>query len=476
MHVAMIPTAYRTPFFHAVAERLAAAGHEVCWLSPNRRWARWLERQGTPAERILDVSRRGAEWRGDPRPSEEERRTLHDLETAGGLPFHHLILMDPLLRRRPGEYALKYLAVVCREVEAFLEVHDVRFVFGEQTWAFELAVGQVCRRLGIAHLVPHTVRVPSGRFAFFDGHMETDLVALREPTAEDRRAARRILEDFRQRRPQPSYVAVDRRFLRFDPGHLRLLARHVIDLAGDPHDETSRRPLGLVLDHTVKLMRGHRNRRLRHFERPELPKARPFVYFPLHQQPEASIDIKGQPYSNQLEVVRALVRTLPVTHELFVKEHGVALGNRDRWFYRELLALPGLRLIDPGASSFALTQNADLVVTITGTAAYEAALLGRPAATLAPIFFDRIVRHARFDPFGDSLARLLDRGEEDPVGDERRIEFLADLLARTSPGTCGDALWLPASMEASNLDQVAAGFLEVIAGFPPSPRDTPLRR
>ena len=461
MRLAMIPSAYRTVFFLGVARRLEAEGHEVFWLSPNGRWARWLRREGVAEEKVFELTCHAPEWTGGAGLPEPDQTTLSRLEDRGALTARNIVLMDPLLRLRDTGGALRYLAVAARRVEEYLAAHRISLVVGEQTWAFELTVGQVCRGLGIRHLAPHTIRIPDGRFAFFDGHTETELVAIREPGEEERERAREILAEFRARRPQPSYMAVNRSVVRFDPGRLALLARHLVDLARDPFDETSRRPAGLVLDQSKQVLRKWRNRWLGPFDRPALPPRRPFVFFPLHMQPEASVDIKGSPYSNQLEMVRAMVRTLPLSHELWVKEHGIALTRRTRAFYRELAAIPGVRIVHPDAPSFEIMRHAALTVTITGTAAYEAALLGLPAATIAPIFFEQAVRFPRFDPLATSLADLLHRSEPRPEETEPQEEFLAWLLARSVPGTFGDALWMPASMEPENLETVAAGFREL---------------
>ncbi len=463
MKIAFIPSAYRTPFFHAVARRLERAGHEVRWLSPNRRWARWLHRQGVAERHVFDVTRWGEEWHGREATAADVEE-LRRLEEAGNLGLHELVLMDPLLPRRSTARALRYLAVARRHLHEFLAGEAVAAVFGEQTWAFELLTGQVCRSLGIPHLMPQTVRIPDGRFAFFDGYRETELVPLESVGEEHRRAAARTLEEFRRRRPQPGYMALDRAVLKSDLRRLRLLARHVADLAGDPYDETSRRPLALVADHTRQWVRERRLRRWRGFERPRPEASRPFVLFLLHRQPESSIDIKGSPFTNQVEMVRAMVRTLPVTHELWVKEHPVALPLRPLGLLRELARLPGVRLVDHALPVFPLLERADLVVAIVGTAAYEAALLGRPAATIAPVFFDRVVAHPRFDPFHDSLDALLAAGGG--AGETPPEEFLAWLLARTVPGVVGDALWQPHSMTEDNLDLVAGGFLALLDRYP----------
>jgi hypothetical protein len=468
VNLAIIPTAYRTIFFHALARRLELHGHRVTWLSPNGRWARWLYQQGVARERVLEATREGEAWGRGAAPSREELARLRELEAAAQLTMNDIIMMDPLLMRRPRERALKYLATCERLVREFLTRNDVEIVLGEQTWAFELLVGQLCRERGVPHLVPHTVRIPDPRFAFFDGSTEAELLKIRDVIPEDRIQAEASLNAFRKRRPRPEYTRVNRSVLRLSGERLRTLMTHLRDLAGDPCDETSRRPAGLIVDHTRQLLRGSIRRFGAGWVTPPVRPERPYVFFPLHKQPEASIDIKGSPFSNQLEIIRALARTLPVSYDLYVKEHSVALSTRPGSFYRELSRIPAVRLISPFTDSFELIVGSDLVVTITGTAAYEAALLGRPAATIASVFFDRVVAHPRFDPFRDSLSRLLSAGGSAARPAAEVAEFLAWILANSFPGLVGDAFWQPDSLSEGNLQQVEYGFQTMLTVIRPS--------
>src|SRR5687768_16437630 len=109
MNIAIIPTAYRTIFFHAVAARLEGNGHRVFWLSPNGRWARWLYRNGVRAEQVLEITRDGDAWAGVGEPTSDELTRLGRLEASARLTINDIILMDPLLRRRPRARALRYL-------------------------------------------------------------------------------------------------------------------------------------------------------------------------------------------------------------------------------------------------------------------------------------------------------------------------------------------------------------------------------
>lgn len=474
MRLAFIPSAYRTIFFHALSGRLEEAGHEVFWLSPNRRWAQWLCGHGVASDRILDITTYGPQWQHSPEPTADDRTLLGSLEQANGWSIYDLIIMDDLLRRRSCGYAVRYLAVCARQIDAFLQQHRIEIVFAEQTWAFELLTGQVSGRLGIPYLRPVSVRIPDGRFAFFASHYEKRMLRFGQPTDEDRAQARIFLQSYRGRPVPPDYAAIDLSVLRFEWARARLLIKHVLDLAGDPFDETSLRPLALIGKYLAMAARVRRNRWLVPFTKPVLPPPRPFVLFTLHQQPEASIDVMGNPFCNQIEIVRAMARTLPVTHELWVKEHPIALPKRSWQFYRELAAIPGVRLVDPSANSLTLIPHAALVVAVTGTVCYEAALLGRPSVTMGPTVFSPVLISDTFNPYTDSLSRLLQEVKEwHPRSERELIEFLSWLRAQSWPGSVGDALWLPDSLESANLARVADAFCAAMQACDKSPSDVP---
>jgi hypothetical protein len=466
MRIAFIPSAYRTLFARELATRFERAGHSVYWLCPNRRWTCWLVEHGVAPGRILDITQYAHEWleeRGDPN---EDRAELHAIERKSGWNIHDLIASDHLLARRDTDYAVRYLAVCARHARRFLQQHAIEVVTGELTWAFEQIIGHVCVELAVPFLRPMEVRFPDDRTAFFRDRKEQDMVELRATTDADRVEARALLKAFREKPRPPSSMALNFSVLRANSDRMRLLAKHVVDLASDPHDETSRRPLGLIANHSRQVLNSLVNGKFGPFEMPEDPPRRPFVLVALHLQPEMTIDVMASPFCNQVATTEALVRTLPVTHDLYVKEHIVALGKRPPSVYAALRAIPGVRLIDPRAHTFRLVQQASLIVAATGTVAYEASLLGRPAVTMGPTVFSPIVASDHFNPFVDSLAETIERcAGRNPHSDEEIIEFLARLLAHTVPGAVGDALWQPYTMEPEYLDRVAEGFYTVFASL-----------
>lgn len=113
-----------------------------------------------------------------------------------------------------------------------------------------------------------------------------------------------------------------------------------------------------------------------------------YVYFPLHYQPEASTIVCAQKYEKQLFFIDSLAKSLPADTVLYVKEHYALIGHRDKYFYKQLLNYPNVRVISPFASSAELIKHSSAVVTLTGTAGWEAMLLRKPVILGGNIYFD----------------------------------------------------------------------------------------
>ena len=68
-----------------------------------------------------------------------------------------------------------------------------------------------------------------------------------------------------------------------------------------------------------------------------------FCFFPLHTEPEVSIQILGRPYhKDQIELLRNLAASLPFGMRLLVKEHPRSVGMRSQSFYEKLKQIPNL--------------------------------------------------------------------------------------------------------------------------------------
>ena len=107
-------------------------------------------------------------------------------------------------------------------------------------------------------------------------------------------------------------------------------------------------------------------------------KGQPFVYFPLHVEPETALHGFSPEYFYQHAAVAAISRDLPAGVRLAVKEAYGAIGRRPSEFYAQMADLKNVVLLDVWEVGLACAQKADAVVTICGTAGLEAAVAGTP--------------------------------------------------------------------------------------------------
>ena len=107
-------------------------------------------------------------------------------------------------------------------------------------------------------------------------------------------------------------------------------------------------------------------------------KETPYIYFPLHLQPELTTAAIGGKYDDQLLALERLVRMIPKEFKILVKENPKQSSRyRSNLFYKRLLSIPNVCLVKRGTSSSQLIKYAYCVCTVTGTAGWEALLAGK---------------------------------------------------------------------------------------------------
>lgn len=132
----------------------------------------------------------------------------------------------------------------------------------------------------------------------------------------------------------------------------------------------------------------------------------PFVYFPLQKELETSWLVTTPEYTSQHAAIMAVASSLPAGVLLAVKENLIAMGRRPAGFYDQLTDIKNVVLLPLEASSLELQRSAIITACLTGTAAFEAAISGKPVIVfgrhLQIGFLDHvdIVRdHAQIGPF-----------------------------------------------------------------------------
>ena len=130
----------------------------------------------------------------------------------------------------------------------------------------------------------------------------------------------------------------------------------------------------------------------------ELSKIQPFCFFPLHSEPEVSLQVLAKPYhKNQIELIRNLACSLPINMKIVVKEHPRSIGNRNLKFYETLLQIPNLIFVDPLVDTKFIIEKSKFSAIITSTIGLESLILKKPILVLGfpkygELFEDYIIR------------------------------------------------------------------------------------
>jgi len=108
-----------------------------------------------------------------------------------------------------------------------------------------------------------------------------------------------------------------------------------------------------------------------------------FIFFPLHMEQERSTLLDAPFHNDQLSIIKQIVKSLPVGFQLYVKEHPSMRTRQWRKisFYNELMSYPNVKVIHPSVNTDMILKKCSLVITITGTAGFDAGFYKKPAIT-----------------------------------------------------------------------------------------------
>jgi Capsule polysaccharide biosynthesis protein len=166
----------------------------------------------------------------------------------------------------------------------------------------------------------------------------------------------------------------------------------------------------------------------------------PYVYFPLHVEPELSLLVFAPEHSNQLELCRRIALGLPSGVRLLVKEHPSMLAARPRTFYDQLRGLPNVEIAHSRLSSSALVTNpcCRASVVVSSTVGFEAAMSGRPVVLLAPVQYAVLPGVTLARSIDEAVERLqalctAEPAPEPPGAEPARLAYLCAVLEQALP-------------------------------------------
>lgn len=160
----------------------------------------------------------------------------------------------------------------------------------------------------------------------------------------------------------------------------------------------------------------------------KIPNEKSITYF-LNHLPEASTFSEAPNYHDPINICISLCLNKPMDTNIWLKEHPRTQFRRPDYFYKKVLSLPGISLLNSNLDNIDIIKKTDAVLVVTGSIGMQAGalnkpvgVLGRPAWSKAPWVTELNTPEEIF---------LLPQKKQ--ASFKQKAEFLAKYLATTTP-------------------------------------------
>jgi len=457
MNVLLVESHYRTRSWYLAMQGLA----DIFIISTMPEERELFISQGVPNENILNIHHPNL----DSYDTVETVQNLKKIESQFSINVSELALMDRTLRKKTPEYINRYSYYIVNKIQKFISDKNIDVTFLEPTWMHDLVVERVCFSKNIPVLCPRNDRFLKNKFIFFKGRSFDDYF-IRDCHENGKLSAGRTI-DCVLSEEKPLYFHKYSARNKFRLSKLVVLFRLFrLTILRAKNNNIQPPFLTSVYKKFIAILKVYYLSKFSPFRNLSELKQR-YIMITLHVQPESSIDVAGSKFSNQIEFVKQCVKTTPIDHLVVVKEHPHAVGNRPSGFYNELLSIPNLVILDPFEDSKAAIRQASLVISVTGTSSYEAAIMGVPAITAVEVFFKKLMMRKSFNPYTDSVDGLIQEigPHKNKINKNYIRSTLAEIQSNIFSGNVQDCKTEPKVLSKENIKNLRSSFSEVINSF-----------
>lgn len=296
-----------------------------------------------------------------------------------------------------------------------------------------LALAEMCKARGISFSRPNTVRIGNRSVIDDDPRGRLTCVARCYKRAKDGKQdlghiipqARELHQAYRKSPEPPGYMQRNYALLRSNKLFSKFFkaalgtAWHMLKAPGNfkfSREGIARQWFEVWLSWRRMMVSG------KHFTS-HFPEQKRYIFYPLHVDPEASTMVLSPWHTDQINVIEALAKSAPADMLVVVKEHLPMLGKRPRGFYKTISRIPRVILLRPEENSLTLIQQADIVAVITGTAAWEAMRLGRPALVIGDSPYLAVGEGVVHEPCLANLPDAISNALATPPASEESLEL-----------------------------------------------------
>ena len=120
-----------------------------------------------------------------------------------------------------------------------------------------------------------------------------------------------------------------------------------------------------------------------------IPKEIKTAYFPLGVDMERNLLISAPFFTNQIEIIRHIAKSLPPDMTLVVKETPAQVSRewRPTSYYKEIQNIPNVILMHPNFPSEEIMKQAEIVFTVNGSSGIEALFFKKPSVVFSDTIY-----------------------------------------------------------------------------------------
>lgn len=296
----------------------------------------------------------------------------------------------------------------------------------------------VANKRNIPHLCLVSVRSNEMRFVAFNNYNDSwesvnriyNDLQNKSLTEDERQYAENYLTVFRQKEEKPIYMQFSRQSLSIRREFIReffiRFRRYYFEgWKNCKFDYITKNPFWYAWRDGKRIILSKIFNHLNIFDNVEGD--RPFFFFPLHLEPEASTLILAPYYVNQIAVIENIAKVIPAGSLLYVKEHISSFGRRPLSYYKAIKKIQNVRLLSPFMNSHQLIKNAVASIVLSSTVGWESILYEKPVIVLGNAFYNSsglayTVKH--FDDIPGVIEKYVFNHKPDR---ERLLKFLVAL-------------------------------------------------
>lgn len=455
MNICFITVFHKTDLFESISSKLNN-NHEVFWITTSSYYKKKLLNKGFCENNILSLDRQESK---SYIISNEDINYAKNVEVTNGITINSIYFMDRIISKWHKDEAERYFYYVINKIKRFIKNNNIKVVTGETTAAHEILCSLICKYEKSFYVQPFTIRYPYDHFCFFEGVDHSKVLPIFNDSLN--LEVENIYDKVIKNKEKPKYWYINNKISGYDFKFLIKSVKKILESLKYSKSDATVKSLKYHIMYEKKYFKYINSKMIlfsKIFEQPNLKDK--FILFTLHKQPEASIDVLGVKYNNQIEVIKRLIKNLPIDVFLYVKEHSNALGERNIKILKEIKKLPNVKLIDPYYDTNNLIMNSIATISISGTVSFEAALMGKKTITLANMFFSKLST-ARYAKDEEECLKFVELKLNHNLESDKKYLF-NNILKFSFKGIISDAMNDPSCMEDKNVSNIEFAYNKLL--------------